>query len=46
MQQTHGVGYAEYCRKLDQRLAVEKEREESYKQGKDVIKDVEHLVHR
>ena len=27
MQLSHGVGYAEYSRKLDKRLQVEKERE-------------------
>ncbi len=46
MHQSHGVGYAEYSRKLSQRLDVEKERETSYKKSQEVVKDVERLVHR
>ncbi|GAB2544323.1 hypothetical protein [Gracilibacillus alcaliphilus] len=46
MQRTHGIGYAEYCRKLDQRMEVEKEREASYRQGKHVVEDIQGLVHR
>ncbi|WP_187371001.1 hypothetical protein [Gracilibacillus massiliensis] len=46
MHQSHGVGYAEYGRKLSQRLEVEREREMSYRESQEVVKDVERLVHR
>ncbi len=46
MHQSHGVGYAEYGRKLSQMLDVEKEREVSYQQSQQVVKDVERLIHR
>ncbi|WP_209369588.1 hypothetical protein [Sediminibacillus dalangtanensis] len=46
MQQNHGIGYAEYGRKLDKRLEVEKEREDSYRQSRRVVAEVERQVHR
>jgi len=46
MHQSHGVGYAEYCNKLSQRMKVEKEREIDYKQGQEAVKEMERLVHR
>ncbi|MFC4403479.1 hypothetical protein [Gracilibacillus xinjiangensis] len=46
MQQAHGVGYAEYSRKLSERLKVEKERENDYEKSQRVVNDVERLLHR
>ncbi|SDK07263.1 hypothetical protein [Sediminibacillus albus] len=46
MQQNHGLGYAEYGRKLDKRLEVEREREESYRKSRQVIAEVERQLHR
>lgn len=46
MLQSHGVGYAEYSRKLSQRLDIERERETSYQKSQEVVKDVDRLVHR
>ncbi|MEJ9306159.1 hypothetical protein ABEW33_06405 [Priestia megaterium] len=40
MQRSHGVGYAEYSRKLDKRLQVEKEREKDYQASKDILRDI------
>lgn len=37
MFQAHGMGYAEYSRKLDQRLKVEQEREQDYLQSRRII---------
>ncbi|WP_078412536.1 hypothetical protein [Priestia abyssalis] len=37
MFQSHGMGYAEYSRKLDQRLKVEQEREQDYLQSRRII---------
>ncbi|MGD6817291.1 hypothetical protein [Metabacillus sp. 84] len=33
MHQAHGMSYAEYGRKLDNRLKVEQEREKSYRES-------------
>jgi len=30
MQQSHKMGYAEYCRKLEKRMDVERRREQEY----------------
>ncbi|WP_179107339.1 hypothetical protein [Sediminibacillus massiliensis] len=46
MQQNHGIGYAEYGRKLDKRLEVEKEREKSYEKSRQVVNEVERKIHR
>ncbi|MBU8906615.1 hypothetical protein [Desertibacillus haloalkaliphilus] len=40
MQQSHGVGYAEYSRSLEQRLKVEKAREQDYKQCNRLVAQV------
>ncbi|MDX8044722.1 hypothetical protein SH601_01875 [Gracilibacillus sp. S3-1-1] len=46
MQQSRGIGYAEYSRKLSKRLTVEQEREEEYKKSQKTVQDIERLVHR
>lgn len=37
MQKSHGIGYAEYGRKLDKRIQVEKRRERDYAQSRKVL---------
>ncbi|RCW66977.1 hypothetical protein [Saliterribacillus persicus] len=46
MHQAHGVGYAEYGSKLDQRLEIEKERYESHVQSQKLISELDRQVHR
>ncbi|MDC3417886.1 hypothetical protein [Aquibacillus salsiterrae] len=46
MHQSHGVGYAEYARKLNQRLKVEKKREKSHKQSQEVVNEMDRQIHR
>ncbi|WP_035512775.1 hypothetical protein [Halalkalibacillus halophilus] len=46
MQASHGMGYAEYGQKLDQRLAVEKKRELEYQQSRTIITEFDRMVHR
>ncbi|MBM7570981.1 hypothetical protein [Aquibacillus albus] len=46
MYQSHGVGYAEYERKLNHRLKVERNREHSHKEGQQVKIEMDRLVHR
>ncbi len=37
MQQSHGIGYADYNRSLEKRLEVEKAREKDHQQSKKII---------
>ncbi|WP_272479968.1 hypothetical protein [Aquibacillus koreensis] len=46
MQQSHGLGYAEYSRKLSKRLHVEKERENDHKESQKIVHEVERLIHK
>ncbi|WP_163536476.1 hypothetical protein [Gracilibacillus sp. YIM 98692] len=46
MHQAHGVGYAEYSRKLKKRMKVEEERWNDYQKSQDVVHEVDKLVHR
>ncbi|SES65979.1 hypothetical protein SAMN05421676_10189 [Salinibacillus kushneri] len=46
MQQSHGMGYMEYSRKLDKRLLVEKRREQSYQKSRQVIAEMDRQVFR
>ncbi|WP_194841264.1 hypothetical protein [Salinibacillus xinjiangensis] len=46
MQQSHGIGFKEYSRKLDNRLEVEKRREEDYKKGRQVYAEVDRQLFR
>ncbi len=39
MQQTHGMGYAEYNRKLENRMKVERERERDHRKSLQVVSD-------
>ncbi|MBM7703633.1 hypothetical protein JOC83_002482 [Bacillus iocasae] len=40
MFQAHGVGYAEYSRKLEQQLRVEKRRQEDYEKSKQIVQSL------
>ncbi len=46
MHKTHGLGYEEYSRKLDQRLEVERKRNEEHQQSKKLVAEVEKQLHR
>ncbi|WP_284141724.1 MULTISPECIES: hypothetical protein [unclassified Virgibacillus] len=46
MQQSHKMGYEEYSRKLDNRLAVEKRRHKDYQQCKQIIAEIDSQLHR
>ncbi|WP_374703437.1 hypothetical protein [Bacillus sp. Marseille-P3661] len=37
MQQSHGMGYAEYSRKLELRMKVERQREKEYQKGQRIL---------
>ncbi|WP_239421996.1 hypothetical protein [Bacillus sp. CGMCC 1.16541] len=40
MFQAHGIGYAEYSRKLEQQLRVEKRRELDYEKSKEIVQNI------
>jgi hypothetical protein len=46
MQTAHHMGYAEYCRKLENRLKVERRRQEDYNKCKYVVAEIASHVHR
>lgn len=46
MQQNHGLGFAEYERKLNQRLKIEREREKSHRDGLKAVTKMNRQVHR
>ncbi|WP_171046251.1 hypothetical protein [Lentibacillus cibarius] len=45
MQQSHQMGYAEYERKLEKRIAVEKRRQHEYQQCKQMIAEIDSNIH-
>lgn len=46
MQQSHKMGYAEYERNLDNRLIVEKRRQQEYEQCKFLITKIDNNIHK
>lgn len=40
MQKSHGIGYAEYSRKLKYRIQVEKDREKDYAKSRRILSDL------
>ncbi|MBM7551260.1 hypothetical protein [Thalassobacillus pellis] len=46
MQQSHGMGYAEYSNKLDQRLEVEKRRQKEYEESRKIVAEVDRQLHK
>ena len=45
MYQSHGVGYEQYCQKLEVRMLVEKKREEEYSKGRLIVLNLERKLH-
>ncbi|MBP1950132.1 hypothetical protein SAMN05216232_1406 [Virgibacillus subterraneus] len=45
MQQTHKMCYAEYERKLENRIAVEKRRQKEYEQCKHMVAEIDSHIH-
>ncbi|WLR50481.1 hypothetical protein LC040_14610 [Bacillus tianshenii] len=41
MHQSNGMSYAEYSRKLEKRLAVERRREKDYQESRKLLSDLE-----
>ncbi|WP_202595692.1 hypothetical protein [Pontibacillus yanchengensis] len=46
MHQSHGMGYAEYSRRLDQRLKVEQRRQQEFEQSQKIVAEVDRKIHR
>lgn len=46
MQQSHGIGYAEYNRNLDKRLKVEKQREKDHRKSLEIMSSLASKIHR
>jgi biopolymer transport protein ExbD len=45
MYQTHGFGYEEYKRNLENRMQVERDRDKNYKQSMQLISELERNVY-
>ncbi|MCA1031602.1 hypothetical protein LCL95_11255 [Bacillus timonensis] len=45
MYQAHGIGYEVYSRKFDERLKVEKKREQDYIQGQMIVANLDRKIH-
>ncbi|KGX85742.1 hypothetical protein N784_08010 [Pontibacillus litoralis JSM 072002] len=46
MQQSHGIGYEEYSRCLDQRLKVEQRRHVEFEQSNRIVSEIDRQLHR
>ncbi|WP_156288501.1 hypothetical protein [Oceanobacillus salinisoli] len=46
LEQSHGMNFAEYERKLSNRMKVERKREKDYEQSKKVVAEATSQVHR
>ncbi|QST02013.1 MULTISPECIES: hypothetical protein [Pontibacillus] len=46
MHQSHGMGYQEYSRRIDQRLKVEQRREAEYQASRQIVAEVDRQIHR
>ncbi|MGO4888900.1 hypothetical protein ACJ2A9_14185 [Anaerobacillus sp. MEB173] len=44
MQQSHGIGYAEYNRRLENRMKVEKQRELDYQKSLEIVNNHSHKL--
>ncbi|MGE8080670.1 hypothetical protein [Peribacillus loiseleuriae] len=45
MQQSHGIGYSEYSRRLDVRLQVEERRERDYEESNRIVNNLQRQIH-
>ncbi|MFD1020480.1 hypothetical protein [Thalassobacillus hwangdonensis] len=46
MQQSHGMGYAEYSRGVDQLLKVEKRRQKEYEASRRMVSEAGRQIHK
>ncbi|WP_169727356.1 hypothetical protein [Paucisalibacillus globulus] len=46
MQTSHHMGYAEYCRNLENRMKVERRRQEDYNKCKHIVAEIDSNIHR
>ncbi|WP_168927221.1 hypothetical protein [Virgibacillus necropolis] len=46
MQQSHNMGYAEYGRKLENQIAVEKKRQHEYEKCKHMVAELDNQLHK
>lgn len=46
MQQSHKMAFAEYERKLDKRISVEKRRQHEYDQCKQIVAEIDSQLHK
>lgn len=46
MQQSNKIGFAEYERKLDKRIAIEKRRQHEYEQCKHMVAELDSQIHK
>src|SRR5699024_12859460 len=46
MHQSHKMGFAEYSRNLDNRLTVEKRRQQEYEKCKHIVAEIDSQIHR
>lgn len=45
MHQSHGIGYAEYNQKLEERIRVEQERDKEYLKSNSMVDELQRQVH-
>ncbi|MEN2768378.1 hypothetical protein [Ornithinibacillus xuwenensis] len=46
MQNTHHMGYADYCRKLENRMKVEKRRQADHDKCKHILAEIDNQIHK
>ncbi|GAA0588884.1 hypothetical protein GCM10009001_00990 [Virgibacillus siamensis] len=46
MQQSHKIGFAEYERKLEKRISVEKRRHHEYDKCKKIVAEIDNQLHK
>jgi hypothetical protein len=46
MQQSHNMGYAEYSRKFEHRLEIEKRRQQEYEQCKKLVASFDNQIYK
>ncbi len=46
MQTRHHMGYADYCRKLDNRMKVEQRRQDEYEKSKHMLAEIDNQIHK
>ncbi len=46
MHQAHGIGYKDYCQKLDERMRIEECRERDYKKSLTIVAQIHRIIQR